>query len=387
MKATSHLRTLNAHIPASREEVSVAVSDATKRTKRRVLKRIRKLSAYGFPALHMLVLVVIAAIVAIAPSSSSSVTTKSTSDTEAGVAIDTVSAADVAARVAKAANVLEADSVANQADSLNVQVDFGGGSGSYLTKPQLVLTGIKTRKDITTYTTVAGDTISSIAQKFNVTSDTIRWANSVQGEAIAVGKQLRVLPVSGVEVTVKAGDTAESLAKKYQANKDTIVSFNDSELEGLKVGEKIIIPGGIIPAPVVNTRLTGISFNAPQSAGFAFGTEAIYGGNGYAFGYCTWHAANRRIQIGHPVPRNLGNAITWFSAARAAGIPVGNAPQAGAVLWHRYQGGLGHVAFVEKVNPDGSYLVSDMNYAGNWNRVTYRTVQPSETYQYGFIYF
>ena len=360
------------------------MSGATKRTKRRVLKRVRKLSSYGFPALHVLVLAIIATIIAIAPSSSSTITTKTSTGTEAGWAIDTVSAAAVAARVATAANILEADNVANQAGSLNVQVDFGGGSGSYLAKPQLVQTGIKTRKDITTYTTVSGDTISSIAQKFNITSDTIRWANSVQGEAIAVGRQLRILPVSGIEVTVKAGDTPDNLASRYHANKDTIISFNDSEIDGLKVGDKIIVPGGTIAAPA-STRLPGISYTAPQST-FAFGTEAIYGGNGYAYGYCTWHAANRRIQIGHPVPRNLGNAITWYSAAKAAGIPVGNTPQAGAVIWHRYQGGLGHVAFVEKVNPDGSYLVSDMNYAGNWNRVTYRTVQPSDNYLYGFIY-
>jgi surface antigen len=60
-------------------------------------------------------------------------------------------------------------------------------------------------------------------------------------------------------------------------------------------------------------------------------------------------------------------------------------PQDGAVVYHKSIGGLGHVAFVEKVNPDGSALFSDMNYP-IWGKVTYRTVPASEMGNYAFIY-
>ena len=81
----------------------------------------------------------------------------------------------------------------------------------------------------------------------------------------------------------------------------------------------------------------------------------------------------------------MGNAISWYSVASRSGIPVGNTPAAGAVLWDGRIGGWGHVAFVEKMNEDGSAEVSDMNYP-TWGRVTYRTVPVSEFGRYKFIY-
>ena len=81
----------------------------------------------------------------------------------------------------------------------------------------------------------------------------------------------------------------------------------------------------------------------------------------------------------------MGNAIAWFGASQAAGLATGGTPQAGAVVYHLNIGGWGHVAFVEKVNPDGSALVSDMNYP-IWGQVTHRTVTPAEFGNYRFIY-
>lgn len=298
-------------------------------------------------------------------------------------ALDEVSSADIAARIAAGADLIVADNVQNLADSQKAQIEFAATEGSYLTKPQLVSTDAKTKNDITTYVVQEGDTISSIARRFNITSDTIRWENDITGNVVAPGRKLTILPVSGIRYTVKDGDTIKSLAERFEANEAQIIAFNDAEIKGVRTGDRIIIPDG--ERPVQNQQPTYFS----SGYGFAFGSQPLYGGNGYGYGYCTWHAANRRAAIGKPIPRNLGNAVTWATLAAQAGLGVGEQPKEGAVLWHKnsYQiaGGLGHVGFVEKMNPDGSIYVSDMNYVG-WNTVSYRTISPSEFSQYLFIY-
>ncbi len=309
--------------------------------------------------------------------------------------VDEVSSAEVAARIAQEGDLLVADNVQNLSDSLNAQVDFATTYESYLAKPQIVATQGETVDDIHVYAAQKGDTVGSVARRFNVTSDTVRWANNLTDDAITKGTKLTISPVSGILHTVKEGDTPETLAQKYRANKEQIIAFNDAEVSGLEVGNRIVVPDGVKPeastptyfsstaATTVATADTGSS-----NAQFAFGNQPLYGGNGYSYGYCTWHAANRRAAAGKPIPRNLGNAVTWATLAAQAGLGVDGTPRAGDVLWHKNTytaGGFGHVAFVERINKDGSILVSDMNYAG-WNVVSTRTVKQGEFGNYLFIH-
>ncbi len=301
----------------------------------------------------------------------------------ANTTTDEVSTAQVAKQIAQGANLIIADNVTNLADSLEASVEFAGASDSYLAKPHIVSTDAKTNQDILEYTAKDGDTITVLARKFGVTSDSIRWANNITGDLLGAGVILKIPPVSGVIYEVQSGDTPETLAQRFNSTKEQIVSFNDAELSGLKVGATIIIPGGREPQVIEEP----VYFSSGSS--FSFGNVLpVYGGNGYSYGYCTWHAAERRAQIGRPIPRNLGNAVTWASIAAAAGLTVAEKPIAGAVLWHKntyIAGGYGHVGFVEGVNADGSILVSDMNYP-IWNSVTTRTIPPEEFTGYLFIY-
>lgn len=294
--------------------------------------------------------------------------------------LDTVSSTDVAVHVARLTGMAEATAVVNKADSATAQLAVASSDDQVAAKPQIVGAGLKSKKDIKTHVVASGETVTSIAAKYGVSADTIRNSNDLSGDAVTAGKELKISPVNGIIYTVKAGDTPDSIANKYYANKDLLIVFNDADLTGsFQVGDTIVIPDGVQPsAPAAPVRRA-------VAANFSFGSSASYGGNGYDYGWCTWHAANRRAQIGRPIPNNLGNAITWLPVARRAGLPTGATPQAGAVLYHKNIGGLGHVAFVEKENPDGSFLVSDMNYP-TWGRATYRTIQPSEFGNYAFIY-
>lgn len=100
--------------------------------------------------------------------------------------------------------------------------------------------------DISTYTVSSGDTIASIAAKFGVSSNTIRWANNLGSKGtLKTGQSLVILPVTGVKHKVTKGDTIAGLAKKYRADASEIADFNGIEItDGLKVGEVIIIPDG-----------------------------------------------------------------------------------------------------------------------------------------------
>ncbi|HRH31680.1 MAG TPA: M23 family metallopeptidase [Candidatus Paceibacterota bacterium] len=97
---------------------------------------------------------------------------------------------------------------------------------------------------IKTHIVKSGDTISSIAEKNGVSINTIVWANNLDRKAtLKIGEELTILPVSGIQYTVRRGDTIDSIAKRYGAETNDIQDFNDITNAGLIAGVKIIVPG------------------------------------------------------------------------------------------------------------------------------------------------
>jgi murein DD-endopeptidase MepM/ murein hydrolase activator NlpD len=108
----------------------------------------------------------------------------------------------------------------------------------------------KPRAEIITYTVQKGDTISTIAKKFGISEDTIKWQNDLSDDDITVGDQLQILPVTGVAHKVQKGDTVYTIADKYGANPQAIVDFpfNDfanPQTFSLVEGQVIIVPDGV----------------------------------------------------------------------------------------------------------------------------------------------
>jgi surface antigen len=276
--------------------------------------------------------------------------------------LDQLSSADIAQTVAQLGGLPETTAITNQVQSQAADAAIASSNDNVVAKPQVVATALKSRADIQTYTTVAGDTISNLAAKFGVTSDSIRWSNGISGDSVAAGTKLSIPPVSGVVYTVKPGDTPDSLAAKFSTNKDQIIAYNDAEISGLQVGEQILIPNATQATTFFASSTTGGGGSA-----FPWGSGPIYGSNGYDYGYCTWYVAT---QI--PVPANWGNASTWAYYARMSGWNVSQAPTVGAIA--QKGGGEGHVAVVIGVNPDGSVVIRDMNGFAGWGRVGTGTV-------------
>lgn len=293
-----------------------------------------------------------------------------------GSTLDEAATASMAADIADKSNLLVVTEASKTATTKSEQVNLLTADDDALAKRQVVSTAGNATRDIASYDVQPGDTLSGIANKFNITTSTLKWANSLEdADVVKPGQTLTILPVSGLLYTVKDGDTADSLAGAYQANAAQILSFNNAEIKGLTPGMKIIIPDGVKQdapkpaAPATNfSRVAGASTVRPQLTHYAFS------GNGYAYGYCTYYVASRRA-----VPSNWGNANQWYYNAQASGFSVGSSPVPGAIAWTG-AGYYGHVAYVESVS--GSMVtVSEMNYNGGWNRVSSRTV-PASSFRY-----
>ena len=240
-----------------------------------------------------------------------------------------------------------------------------------VSKPQNVQLGANTLK-IRKYTTVAGDTVTSLAQKNTISPQTIRWANNLTSDALEPGRELTIPPLDGVLYTVKSGDTIDSIVAKYKADKAVVVAVNSLEF-GLSVGSQLIIANGELPA----TEQPG--YIAPRvTYGYASNIAASVG-NRYAWGNCTWYAYERRVQLGSPVGSFWGNASTWGYNARLSGFRVDGSPEPGAVMANG--GGAGHVAVVESVNSGVSVRVTEMNAyrcGGGFNRISTCDISWSE---------
>jgi murein DD-endopeptidase MepM/ murein hydrolase activator NlpD len=138
-----------------------------------------------------------------------------------------------------------------------------GGGSSYLILAQNENAGVGTlisdlpKGEVTDYRVVDGDTVSSIAQKFGISIDTIMWENNLKSvDAIKVKQILRILPVTGVRYKVARGETIYSIAKKLQVDPQNIIdypfnTFTDDETFALTAGQELMVPDGIKPNEVI----------------------------------------------------------------------------------------------------------------------------------------
>ena len=187
---------------------------------------------------------------------------------------------------------------------------------------------------------------------------------------------------------VAAGDSLASIAEKYNTTWTRIFDANESlsNPNTIDIGQKLRIPNAeeVLPdrssaivaaqqaaaSSTPSTRTSTVTTRSYSSK--PINSSSYYVGNGM---WCTDYVHSRRPDVA--VYGNAGYG--WISSAQAAGKSTGSAPRAGAVAVTN-----GHVAYVESVNNDGSYTVSEMgwNYrAGNYNK---RTVRPGTFGQ--FIY-
>ena len=264
--------------------------------------------------------------------------------------------------------------------------DVSLGRYSTIIKPVSIPTSAPINHQPLTYGVAPGESLATIAARYNVTVSQIRWSNTnlTSTDSVATGDQLIIPPVAGIVVTTKASDTFESLGTKYQVDPQTIIDFNRLRSTQLTAGIVLVIPGGVggaFPPPPALYQLL-----ARSGSGQAFNSHVIgcclgpYPATGFPAGWCTWYVATKRNVTWR------GDAGYWYANASAQGHPVGPTPKVGAIMvtWESWAG---HVAYVEAVNPDGSWVVSEMNWVA-FDVINERTIKPGQlgARLVGFIY-
>lgn len=172
----------------------------------------------------------------------------------------------------------------------------------------------KPRDKVISYTVEKGDTLSTVAQKFGISIDTIRWTNNLINDDISIGDELSILPVTGIEYKVAKGDTVYSIAKKLDTDPQKIVDFpfNDfanPETFSLIEGQKLIVPDGVKPSVQPYIRRSVYIAQGPvsfSSAGFTWPVHGIVSQ------FASWYhmAIDIAASLGEPIVAAQNGVIT-----------------------------------------------------------------------------
>lgn len=255
----------------------------------------------------------------------------------------------------------------------------------------------------TQHTVQSGESLWSIAQQHNTSVDAIKKNNNLTDNMVFPGQVLTIggssnssssssssnqsskstqgtSQSSGSTHTVKSGESLNMIANQYGVSVDALMRANNLNGYLIHPDQTLTIPNGS------TTSGGGSGSSATQNnTSHSTNSPVFNHQNLYDWGQCTWHVFNRRAETGQGISTYWWNADHWASNAAADGYLVDNRPEAGAIL-QTYAGAVGHVAYVEQVNPDGSLLISEMNYNTPPGVVDYRTIPASEVSSYNYIH-
>ncbi len=117
---------------------------------------------------------------------------------------------------------------------------------------------VKPRSEITTYTVQSGDTVFGIAEKFNLSPETILWGNSYtlgdDPHRLSPGQELNIMPSDGVYYEWHAGDGLNGVSEVFGVAPDVIVNWPGNNLNmetigdfsspNIEPGTWLFVPGG-----------------------------------------------------------------------------------------------------------------------------------------------
>ena len=132
--------------------------------------------------------------------------------------------------------------------SINDLINANNLSSNILSIGQQLILPIKpvTEEDFVVYQVVPGDTLYSIARRYNTKVDAIKAYNNLTSNILNVGSTLQI-PITSTETQyqeyqVKPGDTLYSIARRYDTTVANIMAINANLSSNLQIGQTIKIP-------------------------------------------------------------------------------------------------------------------------------------------------
>jgi len=211
----------------------------------------------------------------------------------------------------------------------------------------------RTPLEVQTYTVDLGDSIFEIANRFDITPETLLWANYDQlndnPDMISVGMELNIPPVDGVYYQWQEGDTVESVSARFEATLEDLLTWSTNGfdlVEPFKApGEWVMVPGGhrefrqwIIP--VIPRGRAGVSASVYGAGACEGGYEGAYGTGSFV-----WPAGNHSLSGNDYWSGHLGIDI-----AAGEGAPI-YAADSGVVVFAGWaNGGYGNMVMIDHGN-------------------------------------
>ncbi len=232
-------------------------------------------------------------------------------------------------------------------------------------------------REVEEYIVETGETLSSIAAKFDISLETILWANNLSAKSVLkIGQKLAILPVSGAMHMVLQGDTLSQIAEDYKADTEDIINFNGLGNEGkIFAGDFLIVPNGRKPAISQNYSLVPLSgsyFICPIPSPCRI-TQGLHWFNAVDFsnGNCgepVFAAAGGQVQrtgytpIGGNYVRILhpNGVVTYYGHLSKISASPGQTVRQGQVI-----GSVGYTGRTIPAGPSGCHVHFDVRFASN----------------------
>jgi surface antigen len=170
---------------------------------------------------------------------------------------------------------------------------------------------------------------------------------------------------SGGQVyTITGGDTLSTIAARYNTTWQRLASYNGiANPDAIGINQRLCIPGQGQSQMLASYDNTGAMAVRGQA-------------NTFPYGQCTWWADQRYHQLHGVYVPWMYNSNAWQWTARALDYHwiVSSQPTPGSIItlqpWVQGAYGLGHVAVVERVLPNGHVITSNMNWSGAFDQIT-----------------
>jgi murein DD-endopeptidase MepM/ murein hydrolase activator NlpD len=204
------------------------------------------------------------------------------------------------------------------------------------------------RSEPSEYTVVSGDAVFSIAQKYNISPETLLWSNydvlKDDPHSLRPGQVLQIPPTNGILYEWEEGDTIDVIARDFKAEVNDILNWSGNRLDltnpEIEPGEMVMIPGGErefqnwASPPTFAVGRAGVYNTVPGAC--EVDSSGMYGG-----GYFIWPADNHYLS-----GNDFWSGHLAIDIAAGTGAPI-YAADAGVVVFAGWYSNYGYMVMID----------------------------------------